>query len=168
MTTIDPNHPVCSAIVTSRKALLAQVQAAQASGEKVVFTNGCFDILHPGHVLYLQEARNLGDRLIVAINDDDSVRRLKGAQRPINNIDHRLVMLSALSSVDWVIPFHEDTPIPLLDQLRPDIVVKGGDYQPTEVVGWELVEGYGGEVRVLSLVPNISTTQLIETIQGKE
>ena len=123
------------AIAHDRTALAATIQSAQQAGQRVVFTNGCFDILHVGHVSYLAEAKALGDILVVGVNSDASIRTLKGPERPINPIEHRLTMLAALKSVDWVIEFEEDTPIALLDALKPDVLVKGGDYTTTEVVG---------------------------------
>lgn len=138
------------------------VASARRYGERIVFTNGCFDILHAGHVGYLNEARELGDRLIVAVNDDESARRLKGTGRPINSLESRVRVLEGLSAVDWVVPFSEDTPEALLAEIRPDVLVKGGDYAPHEVVGADLVRGYGGDVRVLSLVEGCSTTSLLD------
>ena len=138
---------------------------ARAHGERVVMTNGCFDIIHAGHVGYLEQARALGDRLVVAVNSDASVRRLKGAGRPVNPLDRRLAVLAGLESVDWVVGFEQDTPEELLRRLRPDILVKGGDYQHDEVVGWEIVEGYGGEVAVLDFLDNVSTTAIVEQIR---
>jgi len=148
--------------VMDRDQLLHAVAYARAQGERVVFTNGCFDILHAGHVSYLEEARALGERLIVAVNDDQSVTRLKGLGRPINELERRQRVLSGLESVDWVVAFTEDTPEPLLEALHPDVLVKGGDYAPSEVVGAEIVTAYGGEVRVLSLVEDCSTTKILE------
>src|SRR5690606_37842900 len=116
-------------------------------GESIVFTNGCFDIIHAGHVGYLAEARKLGGRLVVAINDDDSVRRLKGAGRPINPVERRMIVLAGLEAVDWVVSFSEDTPESLLELVRPDVLVKGGDYSEDQVVGSELVHSYGGKVK---------------------
>lgn len=152
--------------VLSREQLAAAVAQAKASGQRVVFTNGCFDILHAGHVTYLEEARALGDRLIVAVNDDASVARLeKGPNRPVNPLDRRMRVLSGLAAVDWVVSFHEDTPEPLLELLRPDVLVKGGDYAPEAVVGHHIVAAYGGDVRVLSLVQDTSTTAIINRIR---
>ena len=142
------------------------VADARAQGERVVFTNGCFDIIHAGHVTYLEQARRQGDRLIVAVNSDDSVRRLKGKGRPINPQDRRMAVLAGLEAVDWVLSFADDTPRPLLRALQPDILVKGGDYQDkTGVVGWEIVEEYGGEVKVLGFVDSVSTTAIVNKIQ---
>jgi D-beta-D-heptose 7-phosphate kinase/D-beta-D-heptose 1-phosphate adenosyltransferase len=119
-------------------------------------------------VTYLEQARQQGDRLVVAVNDDDSVRRLKGSGRPVNPVDRRMAVLSGLEAVDWVVSFDEDTPIPLLETLKPDILVKGGDYgDKTGVVGWDVVEGYGGEVKVLSLVANVSTTDILHRMQAR-
>jgi D-beta-D-heptose 7-phosphate kinase/D-beta-D-heptose 1-phosphate adenosyltransferase len=129
--------------------------------------NGCFDILHAGHVAYLEEARALGDRLIVAVNDDDSVRRLKGAGRPVNPLERRQRVLAGLASVDWVTSFAEDTPETLLAALRPEILVKGGDYAADEVVGADLVRSYGGSVAVLGLVDDCSTTAIVDRIQSE-
>ena len=149
---------------------LEQLQIAMADarshGEKVVFTNGCFDIIHAGHVTYLEEARKQGQRLIVAVNSDDSVRRLKGKGRPINPEERRMAVLAGLEAVDWVVCFTGDTPRSLLETLQPDILVKGGDYGNKEdVVGWEIVEGYGGEVKVLGVVDDLSTTAIVTQIQ---
>jgi len=150
----------------SIEQLQLAVQLAKARGEKVVFTNGCFDILHAGHVAYLKQARALGDRLIVAINSDESVTALKGVGRPINSLERRMTVLAGLQSVDWVAYFETDTPEKLLEQLQPDILVKGGDYSEEQVVGKEIVHGYGGEVKVMSLVPDCSTTQIVKKIQS--
>lgn len=150
----------------SLEQLQVAVADARSQGEKVVFTNGCFDIIHAGHVSYLEQARELGDRLIVAVNSDESVRRLKGKGRPINPADRRMAVLAGLEAVDWVVCFSEDTPRSLLETLRPDILVKGGDYPGKEqVVGWEIVEAYGGEVKVLGLVDNVSTSAIVSQIQ---
>jgi D-beta-D-heptose 7-phosphate kinase/D-beta-D-heptose 1-phosphate adenosyltransferase len=141
------------------------VQDARDHGEKIVFTNGCFDIIHAGHVGYLAEARKLGDRLIVAINDDDSVRRLKGPGRPINPVERRMAVLAGLEAVDWVVSFAEDTPEPLLASLKPEVLVKGGDYSFDQVVGGEYVQSYGGEVRVLDFLDNCSTSAIVEKMK---
>lgn len=148
--------------------LQAAVAEAKARGERVVFTNGCFDILHAGHVHYLEQARDLGDRLIVAINGDASVTALKGPGRPINSVDRRMAVLAGLGAVDWVTSFADDTPIPLLELLQPDVLVKGGDYGVDGVVGADIVRAYGGEVQVLGLVENSSTTAIVEKIRSKD
>ena len=150
----------------TQEQLLAAVSLARSQGERIVFTNGCFDILHAGHVGYLEEARELGDRLVVAVNDDASAARLKGPGRPVNTLERRMRVLEGLTSVDWVVPFSEDTPESLLAAVRPDVLVKGGDYAEDEVVGARLVEGYGGEVKVLSLVEDCSTTSIVEAIRS--
>lgn len=133
---------------------------------RLVFTNGCFDILHRGHVEYLYEARALGDVLVVGVNTDASVERLKGPGRPVVPQGDRALVLAALESVDAVTLFHEDTPRELLAALLPDILVKGGDYSPEEIVGRREVEGAGGEVKVIPYIPGRSTTGLIHRIQG--
>src|SRR5690606_27320805 len=125
---------------------------------------GCFDIIHAGHVGYLEQARQQGDRLIVAINGDASVSRLKGPGRPINPVERRMAVLAGLKAVDWVVSFDDDTPERLLAQLRPDVLVKGGDYSKEQVVGWQIVEGYGGEVRVLSFFDDCCTTAIVEKV----
>jgi len=154
--------------VLSLEQLQLAIEDARAHGEKIVFTNGCFDILHAGHVTYLEQARAQGDRLIVAVNDDASVTRLKGPGRPINSVDRRMAVLAGLGAVDWVIPFSENTPEHLLEQVRPDVLVKGGDYKSVdEVVGAQIVQGYGGEVRILGLVENSSTTAIVERIRNR-
>ncbi|WP_259757708.1 bifunctional D-glycero-beta-D-manno-heptose-7-phosphate kinase/D-glycero-beta-D-manno-heptose 1-phosphate adenylyltransferase HldE [Pseudomonas sp. GCEP-101] len=151
--------------VLSLEQLLLAIEDARAHGEKIVFTNGCFDILHAGHVTYLEQARAQGDRLIVATNDDASVTRLKGPGRPINSVDRRMAVLAGLGAVDWVVSFAEDTPERLLTEVRPDVLVKGGDYGVEQVVGADIVRAYGGEVRVLGLVENSSTTAIVEKIR---
>jgi D-beta-D-heptose 7-phosphate kinase/D-beta-D-heptose 1-phosphate adenosyltransferase len=145
--------------------LVALVAEAKARGERVVFTNGVFDILHAGHVSYLEEAKSCGDRLIVAVNDDDSVRRLKGASRPVNSLADRMAVLAGLASVDWVVPFSEDTPAELIAKVVPDVLVKGGDYRVEQIAGGDTVRKYGGEVRVLGFKPGRSTTALIDALR---
>lgn len=141
------------------------VADARAHGERIVFTNGCFDIIHAGHVGYLKEARKQGDRLIVAINDDASVTRLKGKGRPINSIDRRMAVVAGLESVDWVVSFSEDTPEHLLRELKPDLLIKGGDYGIEGVVGSDFVRSYGGEVKVLAFLDNCSTSAIVNKIK---
>lgn len=153
--------------VVSKDQLGHLVSEAQAHGERVVMTNGCFDILHPGHVTYLQQAKKLGDRLVIAVNDDASVKRLKGPSRPINNVDQRMAVLAALECVDWVVPFHEDTPEQLICALGPDILVKGGDYRPEDIAGGQCVIERGGEVRVLDYIAGHSTSDIIQNILTK-
>ena len=151
--------------ITTVQQLKELVQFEKSLGKTVVFTNGCFDILHSGHAQYLLEAGSLGDRLIVAINSDASVKRLKGPQRPINTVEERMAVIASLKSVDWVVSFEDDTPEQLLRELQPDILVKGGDYGVDEVVGADIVLGYGGKVNVLSLQQGVSTTNTIDTIK---
>lgn len=151
--------------IVSEDELMGLVQGAKAKGKRIVMTNGCFDILHVGHVSYLAEARALGDCLIVAVNDDESVRRLKGLERPINGLIPRMIVLEALGCVDWVVSFSEDTPERLICRLLPDILVKGGDYLPEEIAGGGCVRGHGGEVVVLSFVDGCSTTALIDSFR---
>ncbi len=157
---VDPHRGA----LTPEQLKLA-VDLAKQRGEKIVFTNGCFDILHAGHVSYLEQARSLGDRLIVAINEDTSVTRLKGEGRPINTAARRQTVLAGLSTVDWVTRFDGDTPENLLRLIQPDVLVKGGDYDKKGVVGWEIVEGYGGKVNVMSFVDNCSTTAIVDKIR---
>lgn len=155
----------CCRGVCGEAELVAQMNEARAHGERIVMTNGCFDILHPGHIDYLEKARALGDRLVVAVNDDASVRRLKGDARPVNPLATRMRMLSALACVDWVIPFAEDTPERLYCAVLPDILVKGGDYTEAQVAGGACVKAAGGEVRILDFLAGHSTTALINKIQ---
>ncbi|OAI49469.1 bifunctional heptose 7-phosphate kinase/heptose 1-phosphate adenyltransferase [Gammaproteobacteria bacterium SCGC AG-212-F23] len=150
--------------IVNEEQLLLAISEARLQGKKIVFTNGCFDILHAGHVTYLQQAKQLGDYLIVAINDDASVTRLKGNGRPINHVEQRMAVLAGLGAVDWVTSFADATPERLLKKLQPDILVKGGDYGIEQVVGAEIVYAYGGDVRVLGVIKNLSTTAIIEKI----
>jgi D-beta-D-heptose 7-phosphate kinase/D-beta-D-heptose 1-phosphate adenosyltransferase len=140
------------------------VEAAKARGESVVMTNGCFDILHAGHVQYLGQAKALGDRLIVAVNTDDSVRRLKGETRPLNTLENRMQVLAGLESVDWVVAFDEDTPAALIERMLPTVLVKGGDYEVKDIAGHEAVLAAGGRVEILPFKPGCSTTGLIHKI----
>jgi D-glycero-beta-D-manno-heptose 1-phosphate adenylyltransferase len=129
---------------------------------KIVFTNGCFDLLHVGHIRYLQEAKAQGDLLVVGVNADASVKRLKGPTRPIQNEDDRAEILAALAAVDYVIIFPEDTPAELIQSVRPNILVKGGDWKPEQIVGSQFVMSYGGQVKSLQFVQDRSTTKIIE------
>ena len=151
-------------VMTSEQLLFA-VQDAKAHGEKIVFTNGCFDIIHAGHVGYLAEAKGFGDRLIVAINNDESVRRVKGPGRPINPVERRMAVLAGLEAVDWVVNFSEDTPEKLLQKLQPEVLVKGGDYTLDQVVGGEFVQSYGGIVKALEFLDNCSTSAIVEKMK---
>ncbi|AXH64201.1 MULTISPECIES: bifunctional D-glycero-beta-D-manno-heptose-7-phosphate kinase/D-glycero-beta-D-manno-heptose 1-phosphate adenylyltransferase HldE [Providencia] len=150
--------------VMTESELKQAVENARQRGERVVMTNGCFDILHAGHVSYLANARKLGDRLIVAVNSDASTRRLKGETRPVNPLEQRMTVLGALGAVDWVVAFEEDTPQRLIAEVLPDILVKGGDYRPEEIAGSAEVWAAGGEVKVLNFEDGISTTNIIKNI----
>lgn len=154
--------------VMTEDQLVIALQSARERGEKVVMTNGCFDILHAGHVSYLEEAAALGDRLIVAVNTDASVTKLKGPGRPVNNVSRRMAVLAGLSSVDWVVPFSEDTPRRLISQLLPDVLVKGGDYKLDAIAGAKEVMDNGGEVKVLSFEDGVSTTGIIDKIVNRD
>lgn len=138
----------------------------ESGGMRFVFTNGCFDLLHVGHLRYLWEARGLGDALVVAINDDASVRRLKGSERPILKLEERLQVLAGLACVDFVTWFGEDTPIPLLRELKPEVLCKGATYDVQGVVGHDVVSEWNAEVTVLRLTEERSTTGLIEKVMG--
>lgn len=131
---------------------------------KAVFTNGCFDLIHVGHLRYLWEARKVGDLLVVAVNDDESVRRLKGPERPIIKLRERLDVLAGFACVDYVTWFSEDTPIPLLQELRPEVLVKGANYSIEGVVGREIAQTWGAQVKTLMLTPGLSTTNLIDKV----
>ena len=154
--------------IFDENSLLLLVEEARNRGETLVMTNGCFDIIHPGHVQYLKEAKALGDRLLVAVNSDESVSRLKGPTRPINPLDHRMAVLAGLESVDWVVPFAEDTPERLICRVLPDILVKGGDYTIEQIAGGRCVQANGGEVIILSFKDNCSTTAIVKKIQESE
>lgn len=145
--------------------IIHAIKDEQKKGKRIVFTNGCFDILHRGHVTYLNQARDLGDLLIVGINSDESVKRLKGPERPVNMLEDRAYVLSALKSVDYVIPFEEDTPLNLINLIMPDILVKGGDYTIDRIVGAQEVLAHGGRVEIIPFVPGKSTSAIIDTIK---
>lgn len=151
--------------VVSADELQELVEDAKERGEKVVITNGCFDILHAGHVMYLREARKKGDRLIVAVNSDESVQKLKGPNRPIHSLEYRMELLAALRDVDWVVPFYEETPQALIASLLPHVLVKGGDYKIEEIAGHKEVLNAGGKVEVLGYLDGQSTTQTIAKIK---
>lgn len=151
--------------VVSETELLEVLNPPGQREQRLVMTNGCFDLLHPGHVAYLAEARALGDRLVVAVNDDASVRRLKGPDRPVNALGDRMAVLAGLASVDWVVPFSEDTPARLIEAVAPDVLVKGGDYRVEQIAGHESVLARGGEVRVLPFVSGHSTTATINRLR---
>ncbi len=154
--------------ILSRDELKQAVREARYQGARIVMTNGCFDILHEGHVSYLQQARKLGDRLVVAVNDDASVRRLKGTGRPVNGLAQRMAVLAGLASVDWVVSFSEDTPEALICEVGPDLLVKGGDYRPQEIAGYDCVVANGGEVKVLGYLAGHSTSRIVDAIREGE
>lgn len=153
--------------IMEESQLKQAVALARQRGERIVMTNGCFDILHAGHVSYLANARKLGDRLIVAVNSDASTKRLKGESRPVNPLEQRMTVLGALGAVDWVVAFEEDTPQRLIASVLPDILVKGGDYKPEDIAGSKEVWAAGGEVKVLNFEDGISTTNIINAIKKK-
>ena len=150
--------------IKTAEELSALVSARQRGGEKIVFTNGVFDILHVSHIRYLAEARALGDGLLIAVNADESVRSFKGDLRPIVPLDERMEMLAALACVDYVTPFSTRTPIPLIDLIHPAIYVKGGDYSEADLPEASVVRGYGGNVQILSLVAGRSSTNIISRV----
>ncbi|NOQ90413.1 MAG: D-glycero-beta-D-manno-heptose 1-phosphate adenylyltransferase, partial [Gammaproteobacteria bacterium] len=161
---VRPGDVHTESSVLTENGLLGAVSDAKARGERIIMTNGCFDILHAGHVRYLQQARNMGDKLIVAVNDDDSVKRLKGEGRPVNTLANRMQLLAALEMVDWVVAFAEDTPASLICSVLPDKLVKGGDYQPKDIAGYDCVTENGGEVVVLDYHEGLSTSKTIQAI----
>ena len=151
--------------ILSRDAAVRRVNSWRVRGEKVVFTNGCFDLVHLGHISYLEEARSLGDRLVIGLNTDRSVQELKGPQRPVLNENDRARLLAALECTDIIVLFDEETPYELIKAVMPDILIKGGDYDPDTIVGADVVRENGGDVRVLPFVSGYSTTSLIKRIQ---
>lgn len=162
MTAKDP-----SAKIKGIHELVPILRAAQAQGHRVVFTNGCFDLLHRGHTRFLAEARALGDLLVVGLNSDGSVRSLKGPGRPIVTAEERAEVLAALAAVDYVTVFDESTPARLIEMLQPDVLVKGGDWAPDQIVGREAVERRGGQVLALPYVDGASTSGIIERILAR-
>ena len=157
------NRPLEDKIKNLRK-LKNIISYLKSKGKKIVFTNGCFDLLHYGHVKYLQEAKKKGDILVVGINSDASIKRIKGNKRPVINERDRLGLIAALESVDFVALFKEDTPFKMINFLKPDVLVKGADWNKNSIVGKALVSGYGGRVSTVRLVKNRSTTNLIKKI----
>ena len=152
-------------MVIQRTELSTYLDPLKAQGKKIVFTNGCFDILHVGHITYLEAARALGDVLVVGLNTDASVRALKGAERPINNEHDRALVLAALKSVDFVVLFAEETPLELIHEVSPDILAKGGDYTIETIVGADFVLAKNGKVEVIPFVQGKSSTSIIEAIK---
>lgn len=159
-------HPKEKIVERERIGLLCQ--ELRAEGKKVVFTNGCFDLIHRGHVEYLYFARKQGDVLVVGINSDESVRRLKGKGRPLSSLTDRMYVLASLEPVDFVVPFEEDTPYELIKDVLPDVLVKGRDYRPDEVVGRDIVEGRGGKLVLADYLEGYSTSGLIRKIRKME
>jgi D-beta-D-heptose 7-phosphate kinase/D-beta-D-heptose 1-phosphate adenosyltransferase len=151
-------------IINERPELARVLSAHRQRGERIVFTNGCFDLLHLGHIKLLHEAKSIGEVLVVGLNTDASVKRLKGSSRPCLEEDERAHILASLDCVDYVTLFDEDNPLNLIELLKPDILVKGADYAKEKVVGWDIVEAYGGQVRLVNLVENQSTSCLIKNI----
>jgi len=149
-------------------AFLETIDLWKQNGLRIVFTNGCFDLLHSGHLSLLEAASKLGDKLVVGLNSDDSIRRLKGLSRPIRPLQERQKLLEALRVVDMVIPFEEDTPLELIRNLNPQVLVKGGDYLATDVVGADFIKKNGGEIVIVPLIPNHSTTQILRSITEKD
>jgi D-beta-D-heptose 7-phosphate kinase/D-beta-D-heptose 1-phosphate adenosyltransferase len=145
-----------------------QLDLLKKSGKKIVFTNGCFDLIHKGHISYLEKAKKLGDILVVGLNSDESVKRLKGVNRPIKTLDNRAAVLAGLASVDFVIKFEEDTPKIIIEQLCPDILIKGGDYTIDQIVGADFVLKNGGEVLTIDFVPGFSSSQIIQKMEVKK
>jgi len=153
--------------ITTKQELIKKVNHLRNEGKRIVMTNGCFDILHSGHVEYLSKAKEFGDILVVAVNSDDSVSRIKGDSRPINKLKDRMTVLSSLQAVDWLVEFEQDTPEELIKKVLPDVLVKGGDYAENEVIGGDVVQANGGEVKIVDFVPMYSTTDLISKISNK-
>jgi len=151
--------------IVDRASIVLRAAEARRAGKRIVFTNGCFDLLHVGHVRYLAAARNAGDLLVVAINDDASVRRLKGPERPLVTAAARAEVLAALAAVDYVTIFGEDTPAEVIDALVPNVLVKGADWAPDQVVGREVVEAHGGRVLLIPVVEGFSTTALVDRLR---
>jgi len=143
---------------------LPELQHHRAAGRKIVFTNGCFDLIHLGHVKYFQFAKRQGDILVVGVNTDSSICKLKGPKRPIINEEDRLGVLEELGSIDYLVPFEDDTPLRLIQAIRPDVLVKGADYKKEQVVGWDTVEGYGGRIALAPLIDGRSTSSVIRRI----
>lgn len=153
--------------ILSQEELCKVVHQLQQEGQKIVMTNGCFDIIHPGHVTYLKQARALGNKLVVAVNSDDSVSRLKGPTRPIVKLEDRMTVLAALDCVDYVVAFDEDTPERLISNVLPDILVKGGDYKVEQIAGHKQVLQNGGKVIIIPFVDGCSTTNIVKKIQSQ-
>ena len=161
---MDYQSFIQSKIVRQKENLNYTLNQWRFKKKKIVFTNGCFDILHRGHVEYLAKAAELGDKLIIGLNTDSSVRRLKGENRPVNNEEARAILLSSLIFTDKIILFEEDTPLQLINFIQPDVLVKGSDYQPEELAGYDIVKTKGGEVITIELTKGFSTTSILKKI----
>ena len=161
---MDYQSFIQSKIVRQKEDLNYTLNQWRFKKKKIVFTNGCFDILHRGHVEYLAKAAELGDKLIIGLNTDSSVRRLKGENRPVNNEEARAILLSSLIFTDKIILFEEDTPLQLINFIQPDVLVKGSDYQPEEIAGYDIVKTKGGEVITIELTKGFSTTSILKKI----
>lgn len=162
---MKPSHPKSPVKLKTLEALKRSLAQDRKDGKKIVFTNGCFDILHVGHVRYLTQARSLGDRLVIGLNADASVKKLKGPERPVNRQKDRAEVLAALNAVDYVVLFLEPTPIKLIRAVRPDFLVKGGDWKKKDIVGSDVIEARGGQVRSLPFTKGFSTTGLLDKIK---
>ncbi|MFH0855179.1 MAG: D-glycero-beta-D-manno-heptose 1-phosphate adenylyltransferase [Candidatus Omnitrophota bacterium] len=161
---IDRRKPCLTKKIKTLRELKGEIARLKRQGRKIVFTNGCFDILHYGHAKYLHDARNKGDVLVVAVNSDSSIRKIKGKNRPIVGQGYRLKLLSALESVDYLVLFKETTPLSVITQIRPDVLVKGADWQKSKIAGSDFVASYGGKVLTIGLVEGLSTSKLIKKI----
>ena len=153
---------------TNNLQTIKKIFFLKKKNKKIVMTNGCFDILHIGHVKLLEEAKRLGDTLVVAINSDRSVKSIKGQSRPINKLKFRTYLISSLRSVDFVLSFNSKTPINLISKIKPNVLVKGGDYKPKNIIGYNVVKKYGGTVKTVKIIKNISTTKILEYIKKKK
>lgn len=153
-------------IINDWNELKVKLDSEKKNGKKIVFTNGCFDIIHPGHVSYLKASKELGDILLVALNSDASVQKLKGKTRPVNKIDDRSIVMDALKPVDYVTEFPQDTPFEIISKIIPDIITKGGDYKPEEVVGADIVKNNGGRVEIINFVEGKSTSNIIQKMNS--
>lgn len=159
-------HEPVSLKIYNLHELLSRVDSWKKEGLSIVFTNGCFDLLHAGHVAYLSEAASLGDKLVLGLNSDISVKKIKGTDRPINDEKTRSLILASMSFIDAVILFHEETPLELIRQIKPDILVKGGDYEESGVVGGDFVKNNGGKVIILPFLEGYSSTNMIKRIKN--
>ncbi|MDP2876249.1 MAG: D-glycero-beta-D-manno-heptose 1-phosphate adenylyltransferase, partial [Holophaga sp.] len=164
---MDLTYRKSNSKIKSMDSITIIIEKAKQQKKRIVFTNGCFDILHLGHIIFLEKARNLGDILVLGLNSDASIRRLKGPKRPLIDIESRANVLAALESIDFVVTFEEDTPDELIKIIKPDVLVKGGDYTLDEIVGRSFVESYGGRVELIPLVDGKSTTNLIERVLNR-